>query len=152
MDEPAPGLRASDADRERVAFALQTAVSEGRLTLAEYDERVAAVYSARTYGELAAITNDLPSASAGPGRAERSDAWRDRPPAFRRSPPARAVRRSHWGTYLSASLACFVIWACVLLTGGGEQDLWFLWVAGPWGAVLAGREIAAWSRRGPETL
>src|SRR3954451_17418812 len=146
MDEPAPGLRASDADRERVAFALQTAVSEGRLTLEEFDERVASVYAARTYGELAAVTNDLPPSPSGLGRTEPSEAWRARPPAFRRTAPVPTASRSVWTAYLSVSLVCFVVWACVLLGSGSEQDFWFLWVAGPWGAVLVGRQIANRSR------
>jgi hypothetical protein len=146
MDEPAPSLRASDADRERVAFALQTAVSEGRLTLEEFDERVASVYAARTYGDLAAVTSDLPASPAGLGRAEPGEAMRARPPAFRQTPPRPAVGRGAWRAYLSVNLICFVIWALVAVTSGGEQDFWFLWVAGPWGAVLLGREISGRGR------
>ena len=52
-------LRASDADRERVAQVLHKATAEGRLDLHELDERLAAVYAAKTYGELAPITADL---------------------------------------------------------------------------------------------
>lgn len=52
-------LRASDADRERVAQVLHKATSEGRLDIHELDERLAAVYAAKTYGELAPITADL---------------------------------------------------------------------------------------------
>src|SRR3712207_9462753 len=35
-------------------------MSAGRLTVAEYDERLARAYAARTYGELEALTADLP--------------------------------------------------------------------------------------------
>jgi Domain of unknown function (DUF1707) len=35
-----PGLRASDADRDRVAEVLRQAAGEGRLTLDELDERL----------------------------------------------------------------------------------------------------------------
>jgi Domain of unknown function (DUF1707) len=55
-------MRASDADRERVAEVLRTAASEGRLHLDELDERMAAVYAARTYAELEPLTHDLPTA------------------------------------------------------------------------------------------
>jgi hypothetical protein len=55
-------MRASDADRERVAEVLRTAASEGRLHLDELDERLAAVYAARTYAELEPLTHDLPTA------------------------------------------------------------------------------------------
>ncbi|MET7699877.1 DUF1707 domain-containing protein [Streptomyces sp. NPDC005485] len=59
-----PELRASDADRERVAEQLRDAVAEGRLDMEEFEERLEATYKARTYGELAPITRDLPGAVA----------------------------------------------------------------------------------------
>ncbi|SEP93496.1 Cell wall-active antibiotics response 4TMS YvqF [Lentzea xinjiangensis] len=52
-------LRASDADRERVAQVLHRATAEGRLDIHELDERLIAVYAAKTYGELVPITADL---------------------------------------------------------------------------------------------
>jgi hypothetical protein len=61
MTEDAPELRASDADRERVAEVLRDALAEGRLDMEEFEERLDATYRARTYGELAPITRDLPS-------------------------------------------------------------------------------------------
>jgi hypothetical protein len=68
MSDPLPAreLRASDADRERVAAVLRRAAGEGRLELAELDERLAAVYAARTYGDLEPIIRDLPAAGAVP--------------------------------------------------------------------------------------
>ncbi|HEX7975282.1 MAG TPA: DUF1707 domain-containing protein [Anaerolineales bacterium] len=50
---PEPHLRAADTDRAAVATALGEHMSAGRLTLAEYDERVARAYAARTFGDLA---------------------------------------------------------------------------------------------------
>ena len=55
-----PELRASNADRERVAEILRTAATEGRLDLDELDERLAAVYRAKTYADLVPLTRDLP--------------------------------------------------------------------------------------------
>src|SRR3954464_8034718 len=55
-----PHLRASDADRERVAAALREHCAVGRLTMAELDERLGQAYAARTFGELAGVTRDLP--------------------------------------------------------------------------------------------
>lgn len=52
-------MRASDADRERVAQVLHKAAAEGRLDLHELDERLGVTYSAKTYGELVPITADL---------------------------------------------------------------------------------------------
>jgi Domain of unknown function (DUF1707)/Cell wall-active antibiotics response 4TMS YvqF len=53
-------LRASDADRERVADVLRQAAGDGRLTMEELDERLDSVYAAKTYAELEPITKDLP--------------------------------------------------------------------------------------------
>jgi hypothetical protein len=55
-------LRASDADRERVANVLREAAGDGRLSMDELDERLDAVYAAKTYAELEPITHDLPGA------------------------------------------------------------------------------------------
>jgi Domain of unknown function (DUF1707) len=55
-----PEMRASDADRDRVIDVLRAAAGEGRLTPDEFEERTQAVLSARTFGELASFTADLP--------------------------------------------------------------------------------------------
>ncbi len=60
-------LRASDADRDRVIDLLAQAAAEGRLTLEEYSERSETALAARTQGELAVLTADIP---ASPARAE----------------------------------------------------------------------------------
>ena len=75
---PPPEMRASDADRDRVIDVLRVAVGEGRLTSDEFEERMQAVLSTRTFGELASFTADLPPVS-GP------------PPARRPSTPAPAA-------------------------------------------------------------
>ena len=54
-------LRASHEDRDRVIEMLRVAAGDGRLTAEELDERVEVAFSARTYGELAALTSDLPA-------------------------------------------------------------------------------------------
>lgn len=53
-------MRASDADRDKVAKVLGEAFAEGRLRPDEYDERLAAVYQATTYAELLPVLTDLP--------------------------------------------------------------------------------------------
>ena len=53
-------LRASHEDRDRVIEMLRVAAGDGRLTAEELDERVEVAFTARTYGELAALTRDLP--------------------------------------------------------------------------------------------
>jgi hypothetical protein len=56
----APAVRASDADRERVARILRAAAGEGLLTLDEADDRLAVVYAARCRDQLEPLTADLP--------------------------------------------------------------------------------------------
>ncbi|MFJ6010623.1 DUF1707 domain-containing protein [Streptomyces sp. NPDC092952] len=56
------GIRASDADRDRIADILREAMAEGRLTADEHAERVDAVYRAKTVGELEPLVRDLPGA------------------------------------------------------------------------------------------
>lgn len=58
----AAGLRASDADRDRIADLLREALAEGRLTADEHAERVEGVLAAKTVGELDAFVQDLPIA------------------------------------------------------------------------------------------
>ena len=54
-------LRASDADREQLVDVLKGAFAEGRLSQDEYTERMERAYTAKTYGELALLSTDLPA-------------------------------------------------------------------------------------------
>ena len=54
-------MRASSADRERAVDVLKAGFAEGRLSQDEYNDRMGRAYSARTYGELMALTADLPA-------------------------------------------------------------------------------------------
>ncbi|OCC08030.1 DUF1707 domain-containing protein [Streptomyces sp. PTY087I2] len=56
-------IRASDADRDRIADILREAMAEGRLTADEHAERVDLVYRAKTVGELQPLVRDLPASS-----------------------------------------------------------------------------------------
>jgi hypothetical protein len=53
-------IRASDADRERVAGSLRDYAVAGRLTTDELDERSGRAFAARTLGELEKLLADLP--------------------------------------------------------------------------------------------
>ncbi|MGY0492057.1 DUF1707 SHOCT-like domain-containing protein [Streptomyces sp. WG-D5] len=55
-------LRASDADRDRIADILREALAEGRLDAEEHAERIDGVYRAKTVGELEPLVRDLPGA------------------------------------------------------------------------------------------
>ena len=68
-------LRASDADRDRVAAVLGSALATGRLTTTEHAKRLDVCYAAVTLGDLAPLTRDLPAedaAGAGAGAADRA--------------------------------------------------------------------------------
>ncbi|WP_198347946.1 DUF1707 domain-containing protein [Plantactinospora sp. KBS50] len=73
--ESGPRLRASDAERERLADLLRTAMAEGRLTLAEGEERLATAYALVYRDELRPLVADLPGGhrvvpETNPGPAE----------------------------------------------------------------------------------
>ena len=75
---PAPDVRASDADRDRVIDVLRAATADGRLTADEFSERMEAALSSRTFRELAPLTADLvtPPASRAPESAQAKDVIR----------------------------------------------------------------------------
>ena len=86
----AAGQWASRADRERVIDLLKAAFAEGRLDMDEFDARIGHAIASRTYGELAAVTADIPAELIGalPGR-----------------PPVRARRRISFNTAVTGG-AC----------------------------------------------
>jgi hypothetical protein len=166
-------LRASDADRERVAARLRRAYDEGRIDLSEFDERVAAAYAARTYAELSPPTADLP-----PERGERVDpsdpgagidgrvdpalvggmvgcvrsgrlSGAARPVGVPRpSRPAMrgwaVARRVESVAWALVGLLNLGIWGLVSVAAGGGVYPWWIWVVGPWGlALLAQHAVAA---------
>jgi Domain of unknown function (DUF1707) len=132
---PGPeGMRASDADRERVAELLRDAMAEGRLDMEEFQERLETTYQARTYGELAPITRDLPvpggAAPVAPvppvnmvkGPAPNAEApnW----PARVGHAPTSSGAFAFWGGFsrsgrwtIARLFTAFAMW------GGGEIDL-----------------------------
>jgi DUF1707 SHOCT-like domain len=96
-------LRTSDKEREQIAEILRAAMTEGRLTLEEGEERLAAAYAAKFRDELGPLTADLPDN----GRR----ALADTPEA--RAATRRGVRR-HGGFVLVLALALTGLW---LLSG-----------------------------------
>jgi hypothetical protein len=122
-ESPAPGgMRASDADRERVAEALREAAAEGRLDLEELNQRLDQVFSAKTYAELAPITADIPSPGTTPG------------PMATRRPESFGIERhgAAPGNVVLGIMGAFVRkgeWdvppelSAVAIMGGGEIDL-----------------------------
>jgi len=144
-DEFRPGMRASHRDRELTATQLRGHATVGRLTLTELDERLAGAYAAKTMGDLRKLTCDLPLLADEPASAM---AARTLPATREQRRSGRAPRRGRQysvdraarGGYLSVSLMSLVIWLAVGV-GGGDWYPWWLWVAGPLGAVMLGREV-----------
>jgi len=67
-------LRCGDADREPVIERLQQAYAEGRLDHEDLDLRVHLAMTAKTYGELAVVTQDLvPPPAASPAAPDGED-------------------------------------------------------------------------------
>ena len=135
-------LRASDADRERVAERLREAAGEGRLLTEELEQRLEASFAARTYGQLDAVLSDLPG---------------------RRLPLPAHARRGGWlqptlALAVAVPLALAVI-AAVALVVTGVLAGWVVWVLAGWfffgrhrrrlhrgGYPRAGRACGAWHR------
>ena len=147
---PEPHVRAGDDDRERVAATLGAHMSAGRLTLAEYEDRLAQAYAARTFGELAELTADLPRVPPAAAPAPSPAPVVPAPP-----PPAPVLPHEHaqhaWRAWLSTSVIVLSIYLIVSL---GNQDFdyfWPMWVIGPWGAALLAQRIRGGARPRDET-
>src|SRR4029453_15233210 len=69
---PAGNIRIGDRERDAVATVLQEAAGDGRLSMAELDDRLAAALQAKTYADLdplgADLSVELPSHSLSSGR------------------------------------------------------------------------------------
>ena len=132
-----PHIRASDAERAAVAEALGRHLSAGRLTVPEYDERLERAYAARTLGELAPLTADLPEQ---PGSVTTAPAPR---PAPGRGEVAcdGAGGAPSWRSWATTSVLVTVIWVISMVGSSGFVYPWPLWVVGPWGAVLLAQTV-----------
>jgi len=125
-DVPAENMRVSDAERAQVQDRLRRAHDLGQLDLTEFDERVRTVWAARTRGDLAGITADLPAPPPSPAR----------PGVFSPTPGGMAMRVLTL-VWLSTVVVNLTVWGIVALTVDESVYPWWLWAAGPPGAVLA---------------
>ena len=64
MSTPGPQTRIGDADRERAMADLAGHYADGRLDHEEYDERLDAIWTARTRADLAVLFSDMPRPQA----------------------------------------------------------------------------------------
>jgi hypothetical protein len=122
-----PGVRIGDAERDRVIDQLADHHAAGRLTLGEFEDRMAAAQTARTGADLAVLVEDLPAPAPRPAPR----------------PPARATARGlaldpAVRTYLAVMALLWLIWLAVwLVTGAGYP--WPIWPTLGWGIGVAGR-------------
>lgn len=127
-------LRAGDEDRDRTSATLREAYAEGRLDNDEFQTRLEQAHQAKTYGELAALTRDLPSTMPGPAApvpvpdsaVVRSARERDR----------RKGLRAAWASWLGVSVMVNIIWFASWMGDGSAPYYWPIWVMGPWGAAM----------------
>ena len=142
-----PHLRAADADRAAVATVLGQHMTAGRLTVDEYDERLARAYAAKTYGELDELTADLPAAVPAP-RPAPPQAWSTTtsvaPHGGWHSDP------QSWRSWLATAMIVLTIWAATSLATWEFLYFWPIWVIGPWGAWLLIQQLTGDGDRGPE--
>lgn len=156
-----PEVRIGDREREQAVTHLGTAFGEGRLDLAEYDERLALAYTAKTASDLLHLTADLPLATREVGAAGTvSDTAPVATPSLPSSRPARSSGaeflsglpgplRAAWWAYAAAVSINLVVW---LIVGVGDGEIaypWPIWVAGPWGVILLFSTLAYRSGPGP---
>ena len=106
-------LRAADADRDFAIRLLGKARMDGRLTVAEAEERSARATGARTLGELMPIVGDLMIVAA-TGQHGRPDRGR------------RFVRGGAMG-WVGLALLFNAIWLMVSITAGRPTYYWPMW-------------------------
>jgi Domain of unknown function (DUF1707) len=131
-------MRAADSDRNQVVDLLREALDEGRLTLPEYDERVATAYRSVTYADLNTLLADLPRtrpegvlAIPTPASAARigpapEDAHRHRMPL------ALMILWTIMGSLVAVNLA---VWLMVGITADWVY-FWPVWLVIPCAALL----------------
>jgi hypothetical protein len=123
-------MRAADSDRQAVADKLKKAMDEGRLDLAEYDERLQKAYAAKTYGDLEGLLDDLPASPQSPA------------PAAQPAPlPMVASRggqmiKAWLGGFGGIFVVCTVIWLISSMGSGHFGNFWPVWLLIP--MVLGG--------------
>jgi hypothetical protein len=117
-------VRIGNVERDQVVEQLNTALSEGRLELVEYDDRIRQVYAAKTAGELVPITADLPAPT---------------PPAPKRS--LRTAMTPDELKWAGVAVILLAIWVIQVVVTQEAKGYWPIWPIGIWGAVLLGRRI-----------
>lgn len=136
LSPPRPSIRLSDAERQTIVDDLGRHLTDGRLSIHEFDERVAQVYRATTEHEAVAVLADLPAtpSPAAPRTPHlRRETHRSRLPLH---------LRIEWAAWLVAGAVNVAVWTIVSLGTDTPVHPWPVWVVVPWGIVLAVRTMS----------
>lgn len=133
---PTATQRIGDADRESVARLVAEATGEGLLQFDEMDERLSRAFAARTAGELAEVTADLPGTWL---QQRRRAAQHGRTTA-----EARRGFGAHLRWYLVVMAGLIAVWATVGLFAGAWYP-WPVWPALGWGLGVFSHGRAAYA-------
>ena len=125
-------LRAGDEDRDRTSATLREAYAEGRLTHDEFESRLEQAHQAKTFGDLQALTRDLPTSP--PSVPAPVSAPQDT--VSPRERDRRKGLKAAWGSWLGVSVMVNVIWFATWMGDGTAPYYWPIWVMGPWGAAM----------------
>ena len=112
VNGPSAQMKASDADRDAVLSDLSEHFQAGRLTAGEFEDRTGRALTARTWGELSDLMQDLPTGPAGP-----------QVPVTTGAPPQRPVGR----TVLVPMAVLAGIGIAVALSVGVAHHIWGFW-------------------------
>lgn len=132
-------LRASDADREQIVFALRQHHGEGRLTVSEFTERMNLAYEAKVLGDLDVLTSDLPPL----------------PPPLPEEPrldPESVIRwrfYRHLLSYACVNAFMILLWLVVSIAMGRILFFWPIWTLLGWGLALGSHAIRVF---GPQEI
>ncbi len=132
-------LRASDADREQIVFALRQHHGDGRLTVSEFTERMNLAFEARTLGDLDVLTTDLPPL----------------PPPLPEEPRPDSVRvirgrfYRHLISYTCVNGFMIVLWVAASVAAGHAMFFWPIWTLLGWGLALGSHAIRVF---GPQAV
>jgi hypothetical protein len=130
-----PSLRIGDRERDAVAAELREHFAHGRLTLEEFNQRLDAVFVAKTQSDLTRITADLPHVSSGGAPLPSSR----RTPRLASGPPRMGWPGQWTGAADSQALASGSnVWSGATVAGPGS----------PGGDWSGGYQYAGHRRRG----
>lgn len=128
-------MLAGDHEREKAANDLGLALTQGYLSMPEYEQRLGHAFAANDTAELDALRADLPVSLLRRNDPRRRDA------AIR---AARLSVRIHLGAYLAGAILMLGIWlACGL--GTGSWYFWPVWPIMGWGIGVVSHALPIWA-------